>query len=100
MGEFTVKPGEPWINVGWTTADPLEVRTDLDDPLGVIRVRPAPSSDLSPDGVTGTAAPAAYKDVPVPRALDGEWNGRCAYWFRRGVDETDDAFQRAMEGNH
>ncbi|MFJ3588621.1 hypothetical protein ACIQUY_04935 [Streptomyces sp. NPDC090231] len=51
-----------------------------------------------PDDVTGTAAPDTYKDVPVPSALDGEWNGMCGYWFRRGVDETDAAFQRAMEG--
>ncbi|MFJ9213041.1 hypothetical protein [Streptomyces sp. NPDC102264] len=51
-----------------------------------------------PDDVTGTAAPATYKDVPVPPALDGEWNGMCGYWFRRGVDETDAAFQRALEG--
>ncbi|MCM2391750.1 hypothetical protein [Streptomyces albipurpureus] len=53
---------------------------------------------MSPDGVTGTRAPDHYKGVPVPPALDGEWNGMCGYWFRRGVDETDAALQRALEG--
>lgn len=43
---------------------------------------------MSPDGVTGTTAPDTYKDIPVPPALDGEWNGMCGYWFRRGVDEA------------
>ncbi|GAA3018693.1 hypothetical protein [Streptomyces fulvorobeus] len=43
---------------------------------------------MSPDGVTGTAIPDTYLALPVPLALDGEWNERTGYWFRRGVEEA------------
>ncbi|MFD4234261.1 hypothetical protein [Streptomyces sp. NPDC058542] len=45
------------------------------------------------DGVTGTAAPDTYRAIPVPLALDGEWNGMTGYWFRRGVEEARAAWE-------
>lgn len=45
------------------------------------------------DGVTGTHAPDTYRAIPVPLALDGEWNGMTGYWFRRGVEEARAAWE-------
>ncbi|OSC76486.1 hypothetical protein B5180_01645 [Streptomyces sp. BF-3] len=45
------------------------------------------------DGVTGTTIPPTYRAIPVPLALDGEWNGMTGYWFRRGVEEARAAWE-------